>query len=341
MRAAVYYDNRDVRIEERPKPAIGPGEILMRIEASGICGSDVAEWYRLPKAPIVLGHEVAGVVEEAGKGVKAFAPGDRIVTTHHVPCNECRYCRAGNHPYCDTLRATHFDPGGFCEFVRLPAENVERGTFGLPDDVSFEEATFVEPLACCVRAFRVARFVPGMNVAILGAGISGALHILLAKALGAGKIFATDLHPWRIAKARELGADAAVDARENIPAAVRAAFDGHLADLVIVTAASVVAVAHSLKSVDRGGTILYFALPTPGEMFPMPLWEIWRDGVTIVHSYAGPPKDMAAALELIATKQVDVAATITHRLPLEETPQGFGLVIAGGESLKVVVEPGR
>lgn len=341
MRAAVYYGNRDVRLEERPKPEIGPGEILMRIEASGICGSDVVEWYRLPKAPLVLGHEVAGVVAEAGPGVRGFAPGDRIVTTHHVPCNACRYCRAGSHPYCDTLRTTHFDPGGFCEYVRLPGANVERGTFALPEGVSFEEGTFVEPLACCVRAFRVARFAPGMGVAVLGSGISGTLHVLLARALGAGRILATDLDPWRIAKARELGADAAVDARDDVPARIRDTFDGRLADVVIVTAASPAAIAQSLRCVDRGGTILYFALPNPGETFPMPMYDIWRDGITIVHSYAGPPADMAAALELIAARRVDVAATITHRLPLERTQEGFGLVIAAGESLKVVVEPGR
>ena len=332
MRAAVYYNNRDIRLEERPKPKIGPGELLMKIEASGICGSDVAEWYRLPKAPLVLGHEVAGVVEEVGEGVTPFKVGDRIVTTHHVPCNACKYCRAGHHPYCDTLRTTKFDPGGFCEYVRLPAANVERGTFRIPDSVTFEEATFVEPLACCVRAFRVARFQRGMNVTILGSGISGTLNLLLAKATGAARVVTTDLHPWRLRKALELGADAAHDARTYEP---------EKADLVVVTAASMAAVAQSLKCVDRGGTILYFALPTPGETFPMPMYEIWKDGITIVHSYAGPPADMAEALELIAAKRVDVAKTITHRIPLEETQRGFSMVVEGGESLKVVVETRR
>ena len=329
MRAAVYYSNRDIRLEERPRPTIGPGELLMKIEASGICGSDVAEWYRLPKAPLILGHEVAGTVEEVGAGVENFNVGDRIVTTHHVPCNDCKYCRAGNHPYCDTLRTTRFDPGGFCEYVRLPVANVERGTFKLPDTVTFEEATFVEPLACCVRAFRVARFEAGQTVTILGSGISGALNLLLAQAYGAGRIVTTDLHPWRLKKALELGADAAYDARTYEP---------EKTDLVVVTAASMAAVAQSIRCVDRGGTILYFALPTPGETFAMPMWDLYRDGVTIVHSYAGPPADMVSALELIAAKRVDVARTITHRIPLEETQRGFGMVVEGGESLKVVVE---
>ena len=185
MRAAVYYSNRDIRLEERPRPAAGPGEVVFRVEASGICGSDVMEWYRIRKAPIVLGHEVAGEVVETGAGVAGFKPGDRIVATHHVPCDACRYCLAGQHPYCDTLRATTFDPGGFSEFVRLPAVNVERGTFLLPDGMTYEEGTFVEPLACVVRGLRVARFAPGQTVAVLGSGISGILFVRLAKALGA------------------------------------------------------------------------------------------------------------------------------------------------------------
>ena len=198
MRAAVYYSNRDVRVEERPRPTAGPGELVFRVVASGVCGSDVMEWYRLAKAPIVLGHEVAGEVVEIGAGLAGFACGDRIVTTHHVPCNECRYCRAGQHPVCDTLRTTNFDPGGFAEYVRLPAANVARGTFAVPDHVSFDEASFVEPLACVVRGQRVAGGVAGKTVAVLGSGISGLLHILWAQAHGAASILATDIHPFRL-----------------------------------------------------------------------------------------------------------------------------------------------
>ena len=127
MRVAMYYNNNDVRIEEMPVPEIGPGELLLRIEASSICGSDVMEWYRIQRAPVVLGHEVAGSVAAVGAGVSQFREGDRLVVTHHVPCNACRYCLNGSHTVCDTLRATNYDPGGFCEYVRLPAINVDRG----------------------------------------------------------------------------------------------------------------------------------------------------------------------------------------------------------------------
>jgi L-iditol 2-dehydrogenase len=341
VRAAVYHSNRDVRIEERPKPSAGPGELVFRVEASGICGSDVMEWYRIRKAPIVLGHEVAGEVVEAGSGVTAFKPGDRIVATHHVPCDSCRYCLAGRHPYCDTLRKTTFDPGGFAEFVRLPAINVERGTFLLPDGMTYEEGTFVEPLACVVRGMRVARFEAGRSVAVLGSGISGILFVRLARALGAGRILATDLDGRRLALATAAGADAAILATDDVPARIREANGGLGADLVVVSTAALPAIGQSFRSADRGGTILLFAPASPGETYPVPLFDVWNAGLTIVHTYAGPPADMRTAIELIASKRVDVKSMITHRLPLAETGEGFRLVAEAGASLKVIVEPQR
>ncbi len=339
MRAAVYYSNRDVRLEERPKPRAGAGEVVFRVEASGICGSDVMEWYRIRKAPIVLGHEVAGEVVETGEGVAGIRPGDRVVATHHVPCNACRYCLAGMHPYCDTLRATTFDPGGFSEFVRLPAVNVERGTFRLPEGMTFEEGTFVEPLACVVRALRVARFQAGQTVAVLGSGISGILFVRLARALGAGRVLSTDVNARRLEFAREAGASAAVPATGDVPAVIRQANRGRGADLVVVATAALPAIGQSLRTADRGGTVLLFAPATPGETYPLPLFDVWTLGLTIVHSYAGPPDDMRAAIDLIASRRVNVLPMITHRLPLARTGEGFRLVAEAGDSLKVIVEP--
>ena len=342
MRAAVYYSNRDVRIEERPKPTAGPGELVFRVLASGVCGSDVMEWYRLPRAPSVLGHEVAGEVVEVGEGLAGFVAGDRIVATHHVPCNDCRYCRAGQHPVCETLRTTQFDPGGFAEFVRLPAVNVARGTFVVPGPVSFEEASFVEPLACVVRGQRVAGGVDGKSIAVLGSGMSGLMHVAWARAHGASRIIATDIHPFRLQAARRAGADAVIDARqEDVPTAIETANGGRRADLVIVCAAAVQAVGHAIRAVDRGGVILFFALFPPGANFPFPLHDLGKDGITIVHSYAGPPADMKSALDAIAARRVDVASLITHRVPLEKTGEAFRMVIDAGESLKVIVEPQR
>jgi L-iditol 2-dehydrogenase len=340
VRAAVYHANDDVRIEELPVPAIGPGELLLRVEASGICGSDVLEWYRVPRAPVVLGHEIAGTVLETGEGVSGYRPGDRVVATHHVPCNACRHCLGGRHSLCDLLRSTHFDPGGFAEYVRLPALHVERGTFLLPDSVGFAEASFVEPLACAVRAQRLAGVGPGVTVAVLGSGLSGLLHIQLARALGAGPIVATDLHPYRLEAARRIGADACLDARHDVARETRQAL-GRGADVVLVCTAAPAAVAQAWGCVERGGRILFFALLPPRTEVPVPMADLWRDGVAILSSYAGPPADMRIALDLIAAGRVDVGALVSHRLPLVETPLGFRLTAEAGASLKVIVEPRR
>lgn len=342
MRAAVYYSNSDIRIEERPVPEPGPGEILMRVRASGICGSDLMEWYRKPKAPLVLGHEVAGTVERVGPGVDGFAPGARIVTTHHVPCNRCRFCLTDRHAVCPTLHATTFDPGGFSEYVRLPRVNVERGTFELPESVGFDEASFVEPLACAIRGQRLILMGlrAGDSVAVLGAGVSGILHVQLARALGAGPIVATDTSRPRLAAALRFGADAALPAGESdLPAAVARAMGGRRPDRVIVCAASRAAMEQALALVESGGSVLFFAPLPPGERLELDALDLWKRGVTITHSYAGPPAEMLAALDLIAARRVDVRSMITHRLPLEEIAAGYRLMLEAGESLKILVEP--
>ena len=152
----MYYSNRDVRLEEMPVPQIGQGELLVRVEACGICGSDVMEWYRRDRVPLVLGHEIGGQIVAVGDGVEGYKEGDRVTAAHHVPCNQCHYCLSGHHTVCDTLRQTNFDPGGFAEYIRLPAINVKRGVFLLPDEVSYGQATFIEPLACVLRGQRLA-----------------------------------------------------------------------------------------------------------------------------------------------------------------------------------------
>ncbi len=339
QRAAVYYRNADVRIEKRPVPEIGPGEVLVKIRASGICGSDVLEWYRMKKAPIVLGHEVAGEIVAVGEGVTRYTVGQRIAFNHHVPCNTCHWCLAGKHTACETLHTTHFDPGGFCEYVRVPPLQVDRGVYPLPDGVTFDEGSFVEPLACVVRGQRSANLRPGQSVAVLGAGISGVLHVALAKALGAGRIVATDITPHRMEFAKRFGADAVCDAREDVPAFVRDAL-GRPADLVIVCAGAPAAFEQALASVDRGGTVLCFATTDPGVLLPVPLNDFWRNDITLKPSYGNSPYDASVALELIAARRVPVAEMITHRLPLEETPQGFRLMSTpGGKQLKVVILP--
>lgn len=343
MKVAVYYNNSDVRTEERPRPVIGRGELLVKILASGICGSDVLEWYRIKKAPIVLGHEIAGEVVEVGEGVTRFKTGDRVFVGHHVPCNTCWYCLNGNHTVCETLHTTNFDPGGFSEYLRVPAINVDRGTFVLPDEVSFEEGAFVEPLACVVRGQRVAGFRPGSTVLIIGSGISGLLHLMLAKAMGAGAIICTDVSPYRLSRAAEFGASATLRADEDVPARVREINAGRPADLVIVCTGAFAAFQQALKSVDRAGTVLCFATTDPGVELPIPLNDFWRNGITVMPSYANSPYDAQIAINLLKEKRLPVADMITHRLSLDEAGRGFKLTAgtAGEDSLKVIIEPHR
>jgi L-iditol 2-dehydrogenase len=339
MRVAMYYNNRDLRLEELPIPRIGAGELLVRTRASGICGSDLMEWYRIKKAPLVLGHEIAGEVVEVGEGVANFHVGDRVFASHHVPCGTCRYCLVGHQSVCDMLRTTHFEPGGFAEYIRVPKINVELGTHRLPDEMTFDEGSFIEPLACVVRAQRFARMTAGQSVLVIGSGISGLLHIQLAKTLGAARIMATDISEFRLNAARRFGADATIHGTEDVPARLRELNDGRLADLVIVCTAAMPAIQQAVKSIDRGGTLLFFAPTAAGVDVPIPLFDFWRDEISLVTSYAGSGEDLTQSIELIRTQRVRVAEMVTHRLPLAEAGLGFQLTASGQDSIKVIIDP--
>lgn len=338
----MWYNNQDVRLEEMPTPQIGPGEILVRVLASGICGSDVMEWYRLDRAPLVLGHEIAGEIVKVGDGVEFYKEGERVSAAHHVPCNTCHYCLSGHHTVCDTLRRTNFDPGGFAEYIRLPAINVDRGVFLLPDEVSYEEATFIEPLACILRGQRLARMSPGNSVLVIGSGIAGLLHVQLACTLGAGRVIATDINEYRLEAAQRFGADAAIHAEEDLPARLRQVNNGRLADRVIVCTGAISAITQALQSVERGGTVLLFAPTDPGVAIPISINELfWRNDITLTTSYGGSPADYMAALELIRVHHICPGEMITHRLSLAETGLGFQLVASAQNSIKVIIEPQR
>jgi L-iditol 2-dehydrogenase len=339
MRIAKYYSNSDIRIEKAPLPEIGKGELLLRVEACGICGSDVMEWYRIDRVPLVLGHEIAGVVEEAGSG-SPYKKGERVSASHHVPCGSCNYCVNGYETVCDTLRKTNFDPGGFCEFARLPSINVEKGVYPLPDEVSFEEATFIEPLACVLRGQRVAGFRPGLSVLVVGSGIAGLLHIALARAMGAKRVIATDISEYRLRAAEKFGADRAFLAKDYTPQEFSGINEGRLADLVIICAGASSAIKQGLDSLERAGTALFFAPTGKGATFPLSVNDLfWRNERKLVSSYAASPQDHREAMELIRNKKIAVKDMITHRLPLEKTGEGFRLVSEANNSIKVIIEP--
>jgi len=341
MRVAKYYNNHDVRLEQASVPEIGAGELLVKVWASGICGSDVMEWYRIKKAPLVLGHEIAGEIVKAGELVTRYKPGDRVFVSHHVPCNTCRHCLSGFHTACDTLASTNFDPGGFAEYLRVPRINVDRGVFLLPDGMSYEEGTFIEPLACVWRAQRLAGMAAGKSVLVLGSGISGLLHVALARALGAARIMATDISGFRLEAALKAGANNAIHAKENVPERVLQVNDGQGADLVIICTGAMRAMEQAFQCTQRGATILIFAPTEPGACLPLDVNDIWKKGITITTSYGASPVDITTSMELLRFGRVPVQDMITHRLGLDEAAKGFALVAEADKSIKVIIEPQR
>jgi L-iditol 2-dehydrogenase len=337
----MYYSNSDVRLEEMPIPEIGPGELLMKIAASGICGSDVMEWYRRDKVPLVLGHEVAGEVVDVGEAVDRFKPGDRIAATHHVPCNTCHYCLTGHHTVCETLlKGSHFHPGGFAEYIRIPAINVERGVFPIADSVPYEDASFMEPLACVLRGQTRAGIRPGQSVLVLGCGIAGLLHIALARILGAGLVIAADTIPFRLKKAEEMGAHIILEADNYMIDSLKNNNEGRLADLVVLCFDGFLPLA--LESVERGGKVLLFSGAAEDATLPGRVNDIfWRTEITLTSSYAGSPADCQAALDLIRAGSIPLTRLISHRLPLNEGAEGFKAVSnpLENECIKVIIEP--
>jgi len=336
MKAAVYYSNEDVRIENLRKPPISGGEILVKMKASGICGTDVMQWYRIQKAPRVLGHEMAGEIVAAGKSVKGFKRGDRVFVSHHVPCYKCYYCSQGNYTACESLHTGNYYPGGFSEFIRVPAENVRHGTFQLPAKMSFEDAAMIEPLGCVIAGQRQSGLKKGQTVLIIGSGVSGILHIQMAKAKGLG-VIATDISEYRLSKAKEFGADCVFHADMYSPDDLKSMNNDRLADVVIVCAAADKAVEDALTSIDRKGKILFFAVPRTPIMLPS--LRFWRDEMTVTFSYGAAPCDIQEAIKLINRKKIDVRGMITHRIPFSDIQRGFLLASEAKESLKVVVVP--
>jgi L-iditol 2-dehydrogenase len=325
MRVAKYYNNKDIRIESLPVPKIGPGEILVKVRASGICGTDVMEWYRIKRAPRILGHEIAGEIVESKSD--RYKVGERVFVSHHVPCNNCKYCRAGNHTACDVLHQGNYEPGGYSEFIRVPKINVDDGVYVLPDHVSYEEGTMIEPLACAVRGLRLIDVRESQTVLILGSGVSGLLNIQLAKLKGA-KVVATDIHEYRLNKAKEFGADEVIHAKQEM---------NMKADRVILCAGAYQAVEQAFRCIDKKGIILLFAIPDRDIAVPIP--DFWRNEITLTSSYGAAPVDLKEALGLIADKKINVKDTITHKLPLEKIQEGFNIVVEARESLKVVLVP--
>ncbi len=341
MKVAMYYSNNDIRIEEMPIPKINEDELLIKVHTSGICGSDVMEWYRIKKAPLVLGHEIGGEIVGTGKNVENYLVGDRVFVSHHVPCNECEFCLEDKHTLCDTIHSTNFYPGGFSEYIKIPKINVDFGVFKLPNNVSYEDSVFIEPLACVIRGMRIADMKPNKNVLIIGSGIAGLLHIKLARFLGANKIISTDISSYRLNYAKKIGADFVLNAKEDTISELKNLNNGELADFVFVCSGAIPAVETALRCVKSGGTIMFFAPTEPNVKIPFPLFDLWNKEIKMVSTYAGAPRDIEEAVDLLKNKKIRVDDLISHELPLSKTSEGFKLVSKADNSMKVIIKPNQ
>jgi L-iditol 2-dehydrogenase len=335
MKVSVWYSNEDIRIEEVPKPKPGPKEILIKVMSCGICGSDIVEWYRLPRAPLVQGHEIGAEVVEIGKAVEKYKHGDRVFVAPKVPCMECHYCKNGHYPICSNVSERL--PGGFAEYVRVPESLLKNGTYLLPENISYDQSTFIEPLACVVRAQRLAEVHKNQTVMVMGSGMSGLLHVKLAKARHC-QVVTTDINPKKLEFADRMGADKTINAAENVPEQLVAQNKG-LADVVILCTSAISAVEQAWKCIDKGGVIVFFAVPHPDIKVTIPINDFWTRETRIMTSYYCGPPDIETAINLVETGTIKVDDMITRRLPLADIAEGFRIVMEGKESLKVIIKP--
>jgi len=341
MLAVEYHSNEDVRVVEMPVPKIGPGELLVQMQACGLCASDVMEWYMRPRAPLYPGHEPVGIVVEVGEGVQQFSVGQRVFLHHHVPCMVCHYCQRGSFSQCATFRATRLYPGGLAEYIRVPALNVQFDVLPLPDALSFEAATLIEPLACCIRGINRAAMQPGDSVLILGAGSNGQMLAQLAHQRGALRVIVVDPLAYRRQRALENGADDALDpGMGELSEQVAAVNDGRKPDIVIVTPSTISAMQQGLQLVGRGGTVLLFAPPPPEAVLPVIANTLFFQEISLHTSYSAGPHETRQALDLLASGRIRAESVITHRFALRDAEQAFRLVARPGDALKAVIVAG-
>ena len=338
MKAIQYYSNDDVRVVELPQPSAGPGELLVRVAACGVCASDVMEWYMRPRAPLFIGHEPVGTVAEVGAGVDSFAPGDRVFVHHHVPCLECRHCRRGHQTLCATFKRTRLDPAGMAEYIRVPAEQVALDVLKLPDSMSFDHATLIEPIGCCVRALDRAEIAPGDSVIIVGAGFNGLVMAALARRWGARRVFVADRIAARLELARAFGADAAFDVDAgDISAALRAANDGRLADVVIVAVGKLPALRMGIDLAGLGATVMLYGPSDPDMVLELAPNRLFFEEITLRASYSCGPGETRRTLELLEAGALDAEQLITHRFPIDQAAQALRITANPGQGLKALV----
>lgn len=332
MRAAVYRGPGLVEWSTWPDPISGPGEVVLRVRGCGLCGSDIVKIQEGRVAPpAVFGHEVVGEVAAVGAGVTRFERGDRLAVAHHVPCFSCHYCRRGSPSMCRSFKETNLDPGGFAEFLRVPAPNVRHAAFRIPKSLSDEAASFCEPLACCLRAVRRARVEPGDTALVVGLGSVGCLLVQLFIRAGV-RVLGSERLAERCALGTRFGA-LAYREPERLAEAVSEATGGRGVDLVLVTAGGAGVLGSLALLVRDGGALHYFAGGAERAL-PLPLDALYQRELTLTATYSASPAELGEAFELLVRGEIEVEPMVTHRLPLSRLAEGVRLMLSH-QALKV------
>ena len=338
MKAAVYYSLDNVLIEDMPIPKISSREILVKMKACGICGSDLMEWYQKTRSPMVPGHEPTGIVEKIGRKVGEVEVGDRVFVHHHVACLTCYYCRHGDYTLCEQFTKSHLEPGGFTEYFRVPEENLKTDTLKFPNEISFEEATLIELLGCCIRAVNKCEFQLSDSAVVVGAGSAGIMVTMLLQMFGATQIIVTDFVNYRLEAAKRLGADTVVNPETGgLLDVVKRETDGRGADLVFVTAPNINGYLAGLELCRKGGTLCIFAPTQPEDFMRLNLNKLLFSEISLVPSYSTSHVETSIAIKLIQAKKIDVKRMITHRFPLSKTAEALQIASKHKECIKVVV----
>jgi len=343
MDAAIVKSNSNVEIKNVEKPHVGSGDILVKMRACGICGSDVEKVFGKYGQPSMrLGHEPAGIIMEVGSEISNFSVGDRVFTHHHVACysDDCHECNHGNETMCKKYYESNLEPCGLADEYIVPEWNVKHGgVIKIPENMSFEEAAMIEPLACCIRAWL--KLTPnssnGDSVAILGIGPTGIMHAMLAKIYGFEKIFCLDLNEFRLDFAKKLETITINSGNTNALEQIKSETANQGVDVVIVATSSLNALKDAVTFVRKGGTIVMFGVPSKGAIIDLDMSEIYSKGITIVNSYAASDFDTKEALEKISNKQINVSQLITHKYNLQECQEAFVHAKSGDNAMKIII----
>ncbi len=337
-RTVFYYGKQDVRVEELAIPTIGSREVLVQTKACGLCGGETMDWYHsLPK---ILGHEPTGVIVETGSEVADYKPGDRVFVHHHAPCMSCHFCRRGSYTLCEQYKQNCLDPGGMTEYFRVAEPSLRYDTHKLPDSVSFEAGTLIEPIACNLKGIRSLGIQPGDTIAVVGTGFMGMSYIELLSMSQAGKIVALDFNNWRLERAMQMGATHTINPKNENPGEVlREITNGRLADGVVLTAPITDAWLDALRLVEKGGTFQAAAPIPPDNPVSVDVNDLYFREITLNSTFSASHRDTAAVLELLVSGRIKVDSLITHRFSFDEVQKALDLLIEADKSMKCVVVP--